>query len=106
MPTLEFLKKGFSTGKAFVLKTNALGADLLIPVRRKKNNYLAEEYTFILIQVKNYSAKLVNTTERFRKAYVEKLKPSCAFLNSSLETFSNAYLGISIGLFFNMYFQL
>ena len=88
---MDILKNGFRTGKAFVLKTNARGADLVIPVRAK---LAPETFSFILIQVKNQADVWKEGNKRFQDAYGYFLTPSYVFEGSELEQFGDVYMGI------------
>lgn len=85
-PSCQVLKRLFERGAGAILGRNARGGDLLLPV--KMNNTSEEQFSFILIQVKNYST----SGQAYTEAATTRLTPSSVFGESELANLDLPYL--------------
>ncbi|CAG8586134.1 8124_t:CDS:1, partial [Paraglomus brasilianum] len=86
-PSCQVLKCLFERGAGAILGRNARGGDLLLPVKMS-NNTSEEKYSFILIQVKNYST----SGQAYTEAATTRLSPSSVFEGSELANLDLPYL--------------
>jgi len=87
-PDQATLKEALKHSVALIMKPNAPGADLIIPV------VLRRGVSFIAVQVKNRGKR----TSGYRAGVADKLSPHTLFEDTDLKTHSLPYLGLYLNL--------
>jgi hypothetical protein len=87
VPEVHHLKEFYQRKCAVILKRNNPGADIMIPVRLSE-----EQYSYILIQVKNYDSSSRSADKNYPVSSTSKLSSQFVFQKSELRNHGENYI--------------
>lgn len=96
-PETSSLKEYFQRWRGVILKRNNPGADIMIPVKLSE----VDQYSYILIQVKNYTSGRTTADKDYPASGSSKLTPGFVFRQSDLK----GHEGQFITLYWQLWFQ-
>jgi hypothetical protein len=87
VPEKHFLKEYYQRRCAVILKRNNPGADIMIPVKLSE-----DRYSYILIQVKNYTSSYRSSDKDYPESGSSKLSSRFVFQKSDLKDHGEQYV--------------